>query len=268
MPHRRFNVKKTIWMLLALMMTLSVGALALPQTAQAEEVQFELLGKLGGTGDFLGNESLGDPIFNVSGGLQFTALFRFDMGVGIGLNFNWTMIQHRLEQTKMTLPLEAREREMVVQHPSIGLALRYEYNNLLDLGIWMNYGFGSVKNTYNKGFNSTAAEAFGIMSNELEWDMQTFELGLQCAFMYKITKINLDVIIGLQGFIDFSRMLSEDEDMMTIRDMDNEHLDENSLYSLGFHIVFGARYDLIFGDKKKKAKATALAEELSDTLEL
>lgn len=260
MPQRRFNVKKTIWMLLAFVMTLSGSAFLAPQAAQAEEVQFELLGKLGGTGDILSNDSLGKPIFNVSGGLQFTALFRFDMGVGIGLDFNWTMIQHRLGQTQMTTPLEAREREMVVQHPSIGLALRYEYNNLLDLGLWMNYGFGSVTNTYNKGFNTTAAEAFGISDNELNWDMQTFELGIQAAFMYKITKINLDVIIGLQGFVDFSRMLSEDEEMTTIRDMDNEHLDENSLYSLGFHIVFGARYDLIFGDKKKKAATTAFAE--------
>ncbi|MBR4985537.1 MAG: hypothetical protein IKY83_07355 [Proteobacteria bacterium] len=253
-------MKKTLWMLLALMMTLTVGTLAAPQTAQAEEVQFELLGKLGGTGDFLGNESLGDPIFNVSGGLQITALFRFDMGVGVGLDFNWTMAAHRLGQTKLTTTLESREREMVVQHPSIGLTLRYEYNNLLDLGLWMNYGFGSVKNTYNKGFNSIAAEAFGITTNELEWDLQTFELGLMCAFMYKITKINLDVIIGLQGYVDFSRMISDAEYMTTIRDMDNEHMDENSLYSLGFNLVFGARYDLLFGDKKKKRAATAMAE--------
>lgn len=246
-------MKKLIWTVTALVMMTLCGSLGFQQTAQAEEVQFELLGKLGGSSDNLDKISLGDPIFDVSGGLEIAAMFRFDMGIGVGLNFNWTMIRHRLEQTKLTYAMEARNRKATVQHPSIGLVLRYEMLNLLDLGLWMNYGFGSIKNSYDD-LNPTVMSAYGLTDAHFKWDLQTFELGIMCAFMYKITNINLDVIVGLQGFVDFSRMLADDDSLRDARDITGRHLDENSLYTVGFNIVFGARYDLIFGEKKNKIK--------------
>lgn len=244
-------MKKLLLTLLALFTFVSFSGLLMQQEAQAEEVQFELLGKLGGTSDNLEKISLGDPIFDVSGGLEMAVLFRFEMGVGVGLNFNWTMINHRLEQTKLTSALNAKEREMTVQHPSVGLVVRYEMMDLVDLGVWMNYGFGSVKNEYSR-WEKPVAAAYGLQGANLEWDMQTFELGIMAAFMYKITKINLDVIVGLQGFVDFSRMLAEDSSLDNAMDIGGRHLDENKLYSVGFHVVFGARYDLVFGNSKKK----------------
>ena len=103
-------MKKCLWSLLAFLLFLPVCSLSLPSQAEAEQVQFELLGKLGGTSNTYKKSSLGDPIFDVSGGLTFSTLFRFDMGVGIGLNFNWTMIEQRMEETKLTYALEAHER--------------------------------------------------------------------------------------------------------------------------------------------------------------
>lgn len=238
-------------------MFLSFGMLSMPQEAQAEEVQFELLGKLGGTGDSVKKISLGDPKFEVSGGLEIAALFRFDMGIGVGLNFNWTMVKHRLDQTQLTYALEATNRKMVVQHPSVGLVLRYEMIDIVDLGLWMNYGFGHTDISYDSDWNEAAASSYGLNDANLKWQLQTFELGLMAAFMYKITSINLDVIVGLQGFVDFSRMVADDDTLKNARDIHGRHLDENSIYSGGFHIVFGARYDLIFGEKSKKKKSAA-----------
>jgi len=136
-------VKKWLWTLLALAMVFPLSGLVASQ-AQAEEVQFELLGRLGGTDNKMDKVSLGDPAFDVAGGLEIAALFRFEMGIGIGLNFNWTMSRPLLDQTKLTYALNARERQMTVQNPSIGLTLRYEMMDIVDFGLWMNYGFGSA----------------------------------------------------------------------------------------------------------------------------
>ena len=246
-------MKKTLGMLLALVVFLTFGSFVMQHEAQAEEVQFELLGKVGGTSSTFDKASLGDPIFDVSGGLDFSVLFRFPVGVGIGLNLNWTMATQRLERTKLTYALEAKKREVVTQYPSIGLALRYQAGGIFDLGLWMNYGFGSVDIDYNN-MNGAVASAFGLKNANLSWDLQTFELGIMGAFAYRIEKINLDVMFGLQAYIDFSRMLADDSTLENARDIHGRALDENSVYAGGFAVVFGARYDLIFGNKSKKKK--------------
>jgi len=240
-------VKKWLWTLLALAMFLPLSGLA-SSDARAEEVQFELLGKLGGAGNSIDKISLGDPSFDVAGGLSLAAMFRFEMGIGIGLNFNWTMTVPLLDQTQLTYALDARKREMTIQHPSIGLVLRYQPMEQIDLGFWMNYGFGSASIDYDtRNMNNTVAEAYRLNDAHLDWELQTFELGLMGAFVYKIKKVNIDVLIGLQAFFDFSRMVASDDTLRDARDISGRHLEDNSINTAGFNIVFGARYDLVFG---------------------
>lgn len=238
-------MKKYFLTLLAFVMFFSFASMTAPQTAQAEEVQFELLGKLGGGNNALDKESLGDPTFDVAGGLQVSVLFRFDIGVGIGVNLNWTMLSQRLERTQLIYALETKSQEMITQHPSFGLALRYEVMDLVDLGLWLNYGFGSVEINYDK-VHSTVASAYGLNNANLDWDMQTFEMGLMAAFFYKITSINLDIMVGIQGYVDFSRMTAKDETLMNAKDIEGRELHTNAIYTGGFNIVFGARYDLVW----------------------
>ena len=94
-------MKKYFLTLLAFVLFFSFASMTTPQTAQAEEVQFELLGKLGGGNNSLEKESLGDPLFDVAGGLQLSAIFRFDMGVGVGINFNWTMLDQLMANSQL-----------------------------------------------------------------------------------------------------------------------------------------------------------------------
>lgn len=240
-------MKQWILTLLACLLVFSCASVVTSQ-AQAEEVQFEILGKLGGAGNFVDKVALGDPIFDVAGGLELAAMFRFDMGIGIGLNFNWTMTTPLLDDTQLTRALEVRDNEMTIQYPSIGITLRYEVLDLIDLGFWMNYAFGSVK-INNRNMNETVAAAYRLDNARLKWDLQTFEMGFMAAFMYKIRKINLDVLVGLQAFFDFGRMVPVDDSLMEARDIHNNELEENTLNTIGFNIVFGVRYDLIFGKK-------------------
>lgn len=242
-------MKKCLWSVLAFLLFLPLCCLGMSTQAQAEQVQFELLGKLGGTSNTYKKSSLGDPIFDVSGGLTFSTLFRFDMGVGIGLNLNWTMIEQRMDETKLTYALEARERYTTFQLPSIGLAFRYEIASIADFGLWLNYGFGSDEIDY-KSMNNNVATAFGLNRANLEWDLQSIEIGIMLAFMYKIKSINFDVVFGIQGFVDVSRMRASDSSLNQAEDISGRHLDENTVYTGGFHVVFGGRYDLFFGNSK------------------
>ena len=227
----------------------------MPTVAEAEQVQFELLGKLGGTSNTYSKNSLGDPIFDVSGGLTFSTLFRFDMGVGIGLNFNWTMVEQWMDETKLTYALTAKERNTTFQLPSIGIAFRYEVAEIADFGLWLNYGFGSNAIDYKYANRETAdlvKVAFNLNRANLEWELQSVEVGIMLAFMYKIEAASLDLVFGIQGFLDVSRMRAADSSLNMAIDLHGRHLDENTAYTGGFHIVVGARYDLMFGNKKKK----------------
>lgn len=238
-------LKKIITALLTALTVFSMGLLFAPQKAHANAIQFELLGKLGGEGNFLDKLSLGDPEFNVAGGLQLDALFRFDMGIGIGLNFNWNMTQQRLNLSKLTYAMQARDRWLTVQYPSIGLMLRYQVNPMLDLGAWFNYGFGSVD--YDMDIeNPVAAQAFGLNNAKLEYDLQTFEMGIMAAFTWQVPDIDLEIVIGGQLFADFSRMDADDRSLESARDIHGRRLDENNIYAIGFNVIFGARYDLYF----------------------
>ena len=244
--YRRFIVKKYFLTLLAFVLFFSFASMTTSQTAQAEEVQFELLGKLGGGNSSLEKESLGDPLFDVAGGLQLSAIFRFEMGVGVGINFNWTMLDQLMANSQLTYALDTNKREITVQHPSFGLTFRYELKELIDLGLWMNYGFGSVNINYDYR-DTTVANAYGLGAGTiLEWDLQTFEIGIMAAFFYKITSINLDILVGLQGYFDGSRMTAANNSLLNASDIKGRRLDENAIYSGGFNIVFGARYDLIW----------------------
>jgi hypothetical protein len=232
----------------------SFGSLMTQKEAQAQQVEFELLGKFGAGNSYLDVSSLGVPEFNVLGGLQMSVLCRFDLGLAIGLNFNWTMLHQRIGETQLNYALEWRNREMTIQHPSFGVAFRYMIYDLFDIGLWLNYGFGSNEIEYKKGSqNDMVASAYGMMANNrranLDWDLQSFEIGLAGIFSWRIPAVpELNVLVGLQLFLDASRMLAADSTLTEARDIHGNNLDENTLTTIGFMLVFGARYDLKFGD--------------------
>lgn len=248
-------MKKWLLTLMAFVTFFSFGGLMSQNEAQAQEVEFELLGKLGGGSTYFKNASLGDSEFNILGGLQMTVLCRFDLGLAIGVNFNWSMINQRLDETQLNYALEWKDREVTVQHPSFGVAFRYILLDMLDLGLWVNYGFGSVAIDYRKGtMNETVASAYGLMANgrrsNLKWDLQSFEMGVMGEFAWHIPAVpELAILVGLQLYLDASRMLASDSTLSEARDMHNNKLDENSVTTIGFMVVFGARYDLRFGDE-------------------
>ena len=244
-------MKKCLLSLLAFATIFITSGFGLSHEAAAQSVQFELLGKLGGASTFLSKESLGDTEFNVEGGLQASVLFRFDMGVAVGLNFNWTMIQQQLDQSKLTYALRMKDRNMTTQLPSIGIAFRYVTNKIFDLGLWLNYGFGSVGIDYDKHqFDTTLGRAYGLVSDSgrianFSWDMQTVEIGLMGAFMYQIPSLKeLSIIAGAQLYADFSRLDRTDSTLQDARDIHGRRLDENSMQAVGFNIIFGIRYDV------------------------
>ena len=239
-------MRKCFLTLLAFVMFFSLNAMTTTNTAQAEEVQFEVLGKLGGVSHTLSIDSMGDPIFDVAGGLQGSVIFRFAQGVGVGVNFNWTMSNQNLDETQLTYALKVKEPEMLTQHTSFGISLRYCMKNLIDFGFWINYGFGTATNRYENIGNDIVAKAYGLYGNEFSWNMQSVELGLMAAFYYKITSINLDIMVGLQGYADFGRMESDAPELEQARDIFGNDLDENGISTGGFNIVFGVRYDLVW----------------------
>ena len=256
-------MKKWLLALVAFVTFFSFGGWMTQNEAQAQEVEFELLGKLGGGSSYLGNKSLGDTEFNVLGGLDLTVLCRFDLGIGIGLNFNWTMLSQRMDETKLNYALEMRDREFTLQHPSFGVAFRYLIKDIFDVGLWLNYGFGSAKIDYRKdnangrsnGMNEKVAQAYGLIDSNnrranLKWDLQSFEIGIVGAFAWRLPAVpELSILVGLQMFLDASRMIASDQTLAEAVDMKGEHLDENSETTLGIMLVFGARYDLRFGDE-------------------
>lgn len=243
-------MKKCFLTLLAFA-TILISGFGFSSQASAQAVEFELLGKLGGGGTFIDKASLGDSEFNVAGGLQTSVLFRFKNGAAVGLNFNWTMLNQQLDQTKLTYALKMKDRSLTTQYPSIGITARYLAKEIIDLGVWMNYGFGSAAIDYDKkAFDKTLGKAYNLVSNSgrvanFDWDMQTLEIGLMGAFVWVIPSVpELSVVVGLQFYADFSRLDRADSTLQDARDINGRRLDENSIQTLGFNIVFGARYDL------------------------
>lgn len=245
-------MKKWLWTLMAFVSFFSLGSWMTQQEARAQEVQFELLGALGAGSSYLDNNALGSTEFNVVGGLHLSVLFRFDVGVGVGLNFNWKMLNQRVEESQLNYALEIRNREFTLQHPSFGVTFRYLIAKIFDVGLWLNYGFGSAKIDYKRGsMNTTVADAFGLISNgrraNLDWDLQSFEIGISGSFAWEIPSLPaLSVLIGLEAFLDASRMMAADSTLSNARDMKGKHLDENSVTTLGLMLSFGARYDVGF----------------------
>ena len=231
--------------------TIFITGLGFSSQASAQAVEFELLGKLGGAGTYIDKESFGDSECNVAGGLQASVHFRFKVGAAIGINFNWTMLNQELDQSKLTYALKMKERELTTQYPSIGLSFRYAFKEIFDMGAWLNYGFGSAAIDYDKkSFDTTLGKAYNLVSPSgrvanFEWDMQTLEIGLMGAFVWTIPKVpELGVVVGLQLYADFSRLDRADSTLQDARDIHGRRLDENSIQTIGFNIVFGARYDL------------------------
>ena len=161
------------------------------------------------------------------------------------------MLNQQLDQTKLTYALKMKDRSLTTQYPSIGLTARYLVKEIIDLGVWLNYGFGSAAIDYDKkAFDKTLGKAYNLVSNggrvaNFDWDMQTLEIGLMGAFVWTIPKVpELSVVVGLQFYADFSRLDRADSTLQDARDIHGRRLDENSMQTLGFNIVFGARYDL------------------------
>ena len=252
---RRFFVKKSLLSFLALLIFLAYGLVGQSSIAEAKShshvgksaVEVELLGKLGGMSNFIEKESFGDTQFDIAGGLMFNALFRFDMGVGVGLNFNWEMSRQRLELSKLTYALQARDRVATVQMPSCGFTLHYAPNRYFDSGFWINYGFGSYEAEMNVT-NSVAASAFELTGANLKWDMQAVEIGILGEFTWDLPVDGLALVIGGQIYANFARLFADDSTLDNARDLHGRRVDENRIDSIGFNVVFGMRYSYWFNN--------------------
>lgn len=202
--------------------------------AQAQ-ISVEVLGKLGGVSTYLDNERYGDSIFDVGGGLNFAGIMRFEKGFGVGLNLNWTMIDQRLKRAKedrMPGASALTKREMVTQHPSFGLTLRYFLFDIFDLGLWINYGFGNVKMKFSP------SNVLGPLATteSFKWKAQSFDFGFIGQVAWLIPNTDLSVLVGGHFFGVVSRLYADG----------TSQLEENSLFTIGFTINIGLRYDFFF----------------------
>lgn len=249
-------MKRIIMMTLAFLMALGALDMATSRDAEAQ-ISLELVGKLGGESNWVRDEWLGDSKFGVSGGLRFAALARFSNNFGVGLNFNWTMADQRLDVKRMQLDLGDRSRRnVVIQHPSFGVTFRYLLINMIDIGIWANYGFGSVKYDPIRPTDATKADALAWKYNtdsltspsyvDLNYDLQTFELGFLAHCSWYIPNTTLAIIVGAEFFMNFSYMEASDTRMYDVKYKDEGYKDENHLDSFGFAFVFGVGYDFYF----------------------
>ena len=249
-------MKRIFLMTMAFLMALGAFDLATSREAQAQ-VSLELVGKLGGESNWVRDEWLGDSKFGVAGGLRFAALARFSNNFGVGLNFNWTMSNQRVDVKRMQLDLGDRNRrDVVVQHPSFGVTFRYLIINMIDVGIWANYGFGSIK--YDgikpaKGMEQAALDwkyNTGSLTSpnyvDLNYDLQTFELGFLAQCAWYIPDTTLAIIVGAEFFMNFSYMEASDTRMYDVEYKGEGRKDENHLDSFGFGFVFGIGYDFYF----------------------
>ena len=243
------------FLLLFLAFFTAFGALNLATSRDAEaQVSLELVGKLGGTSNYFDDEWLGDTKFGVSGGLRFATLVRFANNFGVGLNLNWTMTDQKLQVKGLAEALgDDSRRYAVVQHPSFGITFRYLVIDMIDLGLWMNYGFGSVNFDPIEPTAEHAQAALDMNYNvgtlrapeyvSLEYQLQTFELGLLAHCRWYVPNTTLAIIVGAEFFMNFSSMESEDTRMHSVVYHNKKHLDENSTQSFGFQFVFGLGYD-------------------------
>ena len=246
-------MKKILLALLAFLTFAAYGLVGHSRIAAAETadhsgqsaVEFELLGKLGGMSNFIDKESFGDTQFDVSGGLMLTAMFRFDMGIGLGVNFNWEMSRQRLELSKLTYALQAQDRRGVVQLLSFGFTLHYATSKYFDTGFWINYGFGSYAAEMDI-MNQVAASAYNLQGANLKWDMQAVEFGLMGSFTWDLPVDGLALVIGGQLFASFSRDFAVDSTLDNGQDERGRSVDDNHLHLVGFNIHFGIRYSYWF----------------------
>lgn len=248
-------MKKSLLSFMALLVFFVSGLIGRADVAEAQSydhvgqsaVEVELLGKIGGMSNFIEKESFGDTQFDISGGLMVTALFRFDMGVGVGVNFNWEMSRQQLGVSKLTYALEARERVATVQTPSFGFTFHYASSKYFDMGMWINYGFGSYE-TDMVVHNEVAASAFNLTGATLKWDMQAVEIGLSGAFTWDLPVDGLALVFGAQIFANFARLMAVDSTLDNARDLHGRRVDKNHIDSVGFNIVFGVRYGYWFNN--------------------
>lgn len=250
--------------LLSLAFLMAFCALDLATSREAEaQISLELVGKLGGESNWVKDEWLGDSKFGVAGGLRFSALARFANNFGVGLNFNWTMSNQRLDVKRMQLDLGDRNRrDVVVQHPSFGVTFRYLLINMIDLGIWANYGFGSVKYDPIRPTDEHKQDALNWHYNtntpaspqyvDLAYDLQTFELGFLAQCSWYIPNTTVAIIVGAEFFMNFSYMEATDTRMYDVAYKDEGRKDENHLDSFGFGFVFGVGYDFYFDNFGRK----------------
>ncbi|MFA5624802.1 MAG: hypothetical protein WC966_07080 [Bradymonadales bacterium] len=227
-------MKRFILSLVGAALVFMLGGFGLAKEAQAQ-ISVEVLGKLGGVSTFIENERYGDSIFDVGGGLNFAGIVRFEQGFGIGLNLNWTMVDQRLKRANpLRMPGSERltKREMVVQHPSFGVTARYFIADIFDLGLWLNYGFGNVKMKF-----SPSAELGPLnLIESFKWSAQSFDFGLIGQVAWLIPNTDLSVLFGGHIFGVVSRLYADG----------TSQIEENSLFTMGFTINIGVRYDFYF----------------------
>jgi len=247
-------MNKRIFMLfLAFLAAFGAYDMATSREASAQ-VSVELVGKLGGESNYFDDEWLGDTKFGVSGGLRLSGLVRFANNVGVGLNFNWTMSEQRLKVKGLADALgDDSRRYVTIQHPSFGVNVRYMFLDMIDVGIWLNYAFGSAdfdfvdpaadKEQAARDMNYDVGEKGHPNYVDTLFENQTFEFGILAHFRWYIPNTTCAVIVGAEFFMDFSAMEADDTRMHTVRFNDKKHLDETSMQSYGIQFVFGAGYD-------------------------
>ena len=247
-------------MFLAGLVMFCVSALSFSNEAQAQ-LSFELLGKVGAGANWEGlyadkndptiTAFYGDSLIDVAGGLEFGVLLRFEMGFAVGLNFNWNMFSQYLDEVSAyeievkekkeepaqhyiidTTDLTKKQRRMTVQHPSIGLTLRYAFVDMFEVGIWVNYGFGSISMQFDTGKEGIFFPEYN--GESFDWDLQTFEFGLLAQLSWRIPSTTLSVLVGAHVFCDYSRVLADDTSL----------IDESDLTTFGFTFNVGARFDI------------------------
>ena len=167
--------------------------------------------------------------------MNFATIMRFEQGFGIGLNLNWTMSNQRLKRastSRMPGADKLTTRNMTVQHPSFGITARYFIYDIFDFGLWLNYGFGNVKMKF-----APASELGSLATTEsFRWDAQSFDFGLIGQVAWLIPNTDLSVLVGGHFFGVVSRLYADG----------TSQIEENSMFTIGFTINIGVRYDFYF----------------------
>lgn len=270
------NQNRSFFVIFAAFVFFCLSAFSFAKDAQAQ-LSFELLGKIGAEANWEGvhvddnapsiSDYYGDSKIDLAGGLELGVLLRFEMGFAVGLNFNWNMSSQQLDEVINrevsyttgtgdkkhkydfnidTQQFGVKQREMTVQHPSIGVTFRYAFSELFEVGLWLNYGFGSIGIDFDRT-NPHGEAPLSVFHTDhdkelaeierletFSWDLSTFEFGILAQVSWRIPSTTFSVLFGGHIFVDYSRVIEDDRSL----------IHESDLTTFGFTFNVGARYDI------------------------